>query len=67
VEIVSACDVFDALITPRPYRKGNFDNRSALEEVTALAETGRISWDIVRRLVAFNRGNGPVPTNASSP
>lgn len=61
VEIVSACDVYDALITPRPYRKGNFDNRSALEEITALAEAGRISWDIVRRLVAFNRGNRPHP------
>lgn len=61
VEIVSTCDVYDALVTPRPYRKGNFDNRSALEEITALAEAGKISWDIVRRLVAFNRGNRPHP------
>jgi HD-GYP domain-containing protein (c-di-GMP phosphodiesterase class II) len=53
VEIVAACDVYDALITPRPYRKGIYDNRSALEEITTLAEEGKVGWQIVR--LARNR------------
>ena len=55
VEIVSVCDIYDALIMPRPYRKGSYDNRTALEELTSLAEEGKVSRDIVRRLIAFNR------------
>jgi HD-GYP domain-containing protein (c-di-GMP phosphodiesterase class II) len=57
VEIVSVCDIYDALIMPRPYRKGSYDNRTALEELTSLAEEGKVSRDIVRRLIAFNRTN----------
>ncbi len=61
VEIVAACDVYDALISPRPYRDGSFDNRSALEEITRMAEQGKISWEIVRLLVALNRKERPPP------
>ncbi len=61
VEIVAACDVYDALITPRPYRKGTYDNRSALEEITSLAEGGKVSWQIVRHLVSLSRSGGSAP------
>ncbi len=59
VEIVVACDVYDALISPRPYRRRSYDNRTAIEEITAMAEEGRIGWDVVRFLVSRNRANRP--------
>jgi len=59
VELMAACDVYDALISPRPYRRGSYDNRTALEEVTAMGERGQIGWDIVRALVAHNRTDRP--------
>ncbi|GAB4388552.1 MAG: hypothetical protein Kow0025_08560 [Thermodesulfovibrionales bacterium] len=55
VEIIAACDVYDALISPRPYRMASYDNRTALEEITAMAEGNRLGWDVVRALVAHNR------------
>ncbi|MBA4374438.1 MAG: hypothetical protein C0402_16435 [Thermodesulfovibrio sp.] len=55
VEIVIICDVYDALISPRPYRNACYDNRTALEEITKMAEGGKVSWDVVRALVAHNR------------
>jgi HD-GYP domain-containing protein (c-di-GMP phosphodiesterase class II) len=61
VEIVAVCDVYDALVSPRPYRHSAFDNRSALEELTAMAETGRIGRDAVRLLVSVNRKDHPPP------
>jgi HD-GYP domain-containing protein (c-di-GMP phosphodiesterase class II) len=61
VEIVAVCDVYDALISPRPYRHTAFDNRSALEELTAMAEAGRIGREAVRLLVAMNRRDRPPP------
>ncbi len=61
VEIVAACDVYDALISPRPYRKSCFDNRSALEELTRMAEQGKMSWEVIRLLVALNRKDRPHP------
>jgi HD-GYP domain-containing protein (c-di-GMP phosphodiesterase class II) len=61
VEIVAACDVFDALVSPRPYRRSSFDNRSALEELTAVAQDGRLGWDVVRLLVSLNRRDHPAP------
>ncbi len=61
VETVAVCDVYDALINPRPYRKQSYDNRTALEVITEMAETGTFSWDIVRRLVAANRKERPAP------
>lgn len=55
VEIVSVCDVYDALLSPRPYRPISFDNRTALEEITAMAEKNQVRWEVVRALVAHNR------------
>ena len=59
VEIVAVSDVYDALISPRPYRPVSFDNRTALEEVTAMAQRGQISWEVVQALVSLNRKGRP--------
>ena len=59
VEVVAVCDIYDALVTPRPYRKGAYDNRAALEELTALAHEGKVSFAIVRQLIAVNRTDRP--------
>jgi HD-GYP domain-containing protein (c-di-GMP phosphodiesterase class II) len=59
VEIVAACDVYDALISPRPYRSVSYDNRTALEELTVMAEQGEISWEVLQALIAFNRAGRP--------
>lgn len=59
VEIVIVSDVYDALLSPRPYRPKSFDNRSAVEVITEMAERGEISWDIVKVLVSQNRADKP--------
>ncbi len=55
VEIVTASDIYDALISPRPYRPVSYDNRTALEELSLMAEKGQIGWEVVKALVAHNR------------
>lgn len=55
IEIIVGCDIYDALISPRPYRKSTYDNRTALEELTMLARQGQLSWSVVQALVACNR------------
>lgn len=55
VEIITVCDVYDALISSRPYRPAPYDNRTAIEEITAMAETGQIGWEVLKALVARNR------------
>lgn len=59
IEIIAACDIFDALISPRPYRPTSYDNRTALEEMIAMAEKGALGWDVVKVLVAYNRKSRP--------
>lgn len=59
VEIIAVCDVYDALISPRPYRPVSFDNRTALEEITAMAEKNKIGWEVVKALIARNRKHKP--------
>jgi len=59
VEIVILSDVYDALISPRPYRPVSYDNRSALEELTKMARSCQIGWDVLKALVAFNRSSRP--------
>lgn len=54
-EIIVVCDIYDALISPRPYRPVSYDNRTAIEEITHLAEKGDIGWHVVKALVAHNR------------
>lgn len=59
VEIISVCDIFDALISPRPYRPVAYDNRTAFEEITGMAERNEIGWDMVRALIARSRKDKP--------
>ncbi len=65
VEIVAVCDIYDALTSRRPYRPVSFDNRSALEEITIMAEKNEVSWDVVQALVAHNRKGKPHFTECS--
>ena len=58
-EIVIVSDVYDALISPRPYRPVSYDNRTALEVVTEMVEKGEVGWDIVKVLIAQNRRDKP--------
>ena len=59
VEIIVACDVFDALISERPYRPQSFDTRTALELIVGMAEKGALDGKVVRALVGFNRKSHP--------
>jgi HD-GYP domain-containing protein (c-di-GMP phosphodiesterase class II) len=59
VETIAACDIYDALISPRPYRSASFDNRTALEELTELAGKNCLNREIIQTLVALNRRNKP--------
>jgi HD-GYP domain-containing protein (c-di-GMP phosphodiesterase class II) len=59
VEILAASDVYDALISPRPYREAAYENRTALEEMVRMAERGALGWDVVKALVACNRRSKP--------
>lgn len=58
VEVTTVCDIYDALIAQRPYRPQSYDNRTALEELTWMAQRGEIGWEAVQVLVAYNRGAG---------
>ncbi len=59
VDVITVCDIYDALISPRPYRLTSFDNRTALEELTDMAEKGKIGWDALKALIASNRRDKP--------
>lgn len=58
-EIVAVCDIYDALISQRPYRPVSYENRTALEEITTMAREGKIGWNVVRALIARNRKGKP--------
>jgi len=58
-EIVVVCDIYDALISHRPYRPVPYDNRTALEMLTELAIKNEINLDAVKALVALNRKDKP--------
>ena len=59
VEIIAVSDIYDALIMPRPYRSTAYDNRTALEEITEMANQNKIGWDVVKALIAHNRKSHP--------
>ena len=64
VEIVAVCDIYDALISKRPYRSASYDNRTALEILTEMAESGEIDGEVVKALIANNRRSKPKPGQA---
>lgn len=59
VEIIMVSDIYDALISQRPYRPQSFENRSALEELTNQSKTGKINKEVVQALIAVNRTGKP--------
>lgn len=59
VEIICACDIYDALLSSRPYRLTPYENRTALEEITEMARGGKLSWEVVQTLVSYNRKDKP--------
>ncbi len=61
MEIVAVSDIYDALISPRVYRSISYDNRTALEEITKMAEQHKIGWPVVQALIAYNRKDKPSP------
>lgn len=58
-EIIVVSDVYDALVSKRPYRERSYDNRTALEEITRMAERGEIGWEVLQTLIGFNRAGRP--------
>jgi HD-GYP domain-containing protein (c-di-GMP phosphodiesterase class II) len=62
VEIVAVGDVFDALISSRPYRVQSYDLRTSLEELSLQAKGGTLSEDVVNALISCNRENHPCRT-----
>ncbi len=60
VEIVAVCDVYDALISARPYRPVSYDNRTALDLLITMAEKGEVGWRVVKSLIAHNRSSKPM-------
>lgn len=58
-EITVISDVYDALISKRPYREISYDNRTALEEITRMAERGEIGWEALQALIGYNREARP--------
>jgi HD-GYP domain-containing protein (c-di-GMP phosphodiesterase class II) len=65
VEIVTVSDIYDALISSRVYRPIAYDNRTALEEITKMAELHKIGWQVVKALIAQNRKDKPPPTDVA--
>ncbi len=63
VEIVAVSDIYDALISSRVYRPISYDNRTALEEITKMAEQHKIGWQVVKALIAQNRTDKPPPSD----
>jgi HD-GYP domain-containing protein (c-di-GMP phosphodiesterase class II) len=59
VEIVAVSDMYDALVSLRPYRPISYDKRSAIEEIVIQAEQNKVSWDVVKAIVAHSRSDKP--------
>ena len=59
IEIIAVCDIYDALLSPRPHRPTPYDNRTALEEITEMAKKGKFGWEVVQALVSYNRKDRP--------
>jgi HD-GYP domain-containing protein (c-di-GMP phosphodiesterase class II) len=56
-DIIVVSDVFDALISTRPYRPSPYDTRSALDVITVMANENKINRNVVKALINFTRGN----------
>jgi len=59
--LIAVSDIFDALISPRPYRPQAYDVRGALEFLWAEAVAGRVDEGVCRLLISHNRRGKPDP------
>jgi len=59
VDIIIVTDIYDALISSRPYRPISYDNRTALDVLTQMALEGKVDVETVQALVALNRAEQP--------
>ena len=59
VQLVTVCDIFDALVMPRPYREKNYTVRAALDLICNSAHFKKINWDFVKLLISYNRLGRP--------
>lgn len=57
--LLAPVDIFDALISERPYRISPFTTRTALDYLISESNTGRIDRDIVYHLISFIRKEHP--------
>lgn len=60
-QLVAPPDIFDALISVRPYRQSIFTIRQALDFLIDDAEMGRINKDVVYHLISYVRKEHPSP------
>ncbi|MDX1764820.1 MAG: hypothetical protein R3231_10905, partial [bacterium] len=59
VQLVTICDIYDALISPRSYRKFPYDVRGAIDLLCDEGEKGRVDLQGVKLLISYNRHNRP--------
>lgn len=55
IRLVTVCDMFDALISPRTYRVDPFNVRGALDFLYEEATFGRLDMTFVKLLISHNR------------
>ena len=55
LDLIIAVDIFNALISPRPFRKKPFNVRGALDLMTEMGEKKEINLEMVKRLVTAYR------------
>ncbi|MBI4846749.1 MAG: HD domain-containing protein [Candidatus Omnitrophica bacterium] len=58
-QIIIPCDIFDALISHRPYRSGPFTKRAALDLLLQEAKLGRVDRKFVICLISYLRKSKP--------
>jgi len=59
VQAIMPCDIFDALISQRPYRSGPFTMRAALDLLLRESNEGKINHKFVRCLISYARKEKP--------
>jgi len=61
LDLVIALDIFNALISPRTYRKQPYDIRGALDLLSDMAAEGRLADEMIKRLVSAYRQEYQTP------
>lgn len=63
VELVTANDIYDALISERPYRNETYTMRAAIDHLTKEMDDGKLNETAVSLLVSYNREKSKPTTN----